>query len=168
MMEHAQRADRLGTVAEHVGFVLWQLQELEGCAAQCFALLAQASQGMGRAAGDALVEKAQSKTFGATIKQLEKVALLTPDVAARFATLLEERNWLVHRSRADSRGAIHGDAAAQKLMLRLETIAEEALALLKVLGGMAESFARQNGVSKSYIDQESQRLLSQWHRADDA
>lgn len=61
--------------------------------------------------GDAahmLFDKAQSKTFGATIQQLAKAALLSPVLAARFAALLTERNWLVYRSCADSRGAIHG------------------------------------------------------------
>lgn len=167
VLEKFQKAERLRTVTEQVGFALWQLQELEGCAAQCFVLLAQATKGMGTAAGGALVEKAQGKTFGATIKQLEKAAALSPELAARFAKLLEERNWLVHRSRADSRGAIHGDGSAKKLLLRLEAIADEALALLKALGGTAARFVQQHGVSKESIDQESQRLLKQWQEADD-
>lgn len=167
MLEKLQKAERLRSVTEQVGFALWQLQELEGGAAQCFVLLAQATQGMGIAAGGTLVEKAQGKTFGATIKQLEKAAVLDPELAARFAKLLEERNWLVHRSRADSRGAIHGDGSAKNLLLRLEAIADEALALLKVLGGAAERFAQRRGVSKEFIDQESQRLLKQWQEADD-
>jgi len=67
----------LFTITQQVGFALWQLQELKGSPATVLGLLAQASQGMGRIAGDALVEKEQLKTFGATIKQTEKANLLS-------------------------------------------------------------------------------------------
>lgn len=59
-----QKADRLDEISKRVGFALWQLQELEGVAVQYFVLLVQAKKGMGLAEGTALVEKAQSNTFG--------------------------------------------------------------------------------------------------------
>lgn len=167
MLEQLKKADRLKLVAEHVGFALWQLQELEMCAAQCFVLLVQATKGMGEAAGNVLVENAQGKTFGATLKQLEKNAVLPPEVSNRFSTLLQERNWLVHQSRADSRDVIHSDKAVQDLVLRLEAIADEALSLLKEVGVIAERFVMAHGVSKNFIDQESQRMLRRWRQTDE-
>ena len=98
-----QIANRLSAVTQTVGFALWQLQELEGASAQYFVLLAQAEKGMGLVAGAALIEKAQSKTFGATIHQIAKAGLLSPELETRFTNLLAERNWLVHSSRATSR-----------------------------------------------------------------
>jgi hypothetical protein len=123
---------------------LWQLQELEGCTAIYFVLLTQASKGMGEGIGEALVEKAQSKTFGATIKQLEKANLLPMNLAKRYISLLEERNWLVNRSCTDSRGAIHHELIAQKPLLRLDAIADEAAALLKMIGSEDGEFCSGN------------------------
>lgn len=86
----------------------------------------------------------------------------------RFTNLLAERNWLVHRSRVDSWGAVQGDGTAPLLLQRLEAIGDEAGAVLKEIGVLSEQFATENGVSKVYIDQESERLLNQWRHADDA
>jgi hypothetical protein len=81
---------------------MWQLQALEARAARYSVLLAQAEPRMGRAAGDALVSKAIGKTSGATINQMMKAQLLDDRLGPRFTSLLQQRNWLVHRSRADS------------------------------------------------------------------
>lgn len=67
--QQIQKINRLDAIIKKIGFALWQIQELEGVAAQYFVLLAQAKKGMGLAEGNALVEKAQSKTLGATIKK---------------------------------------------------------------------------------------------------
>ncbi len=122
---------------------------------------------MGRSIGEALVEKAQSKTFGATIKQLEKANLLPIDLAKRYISLLEERNWLVNRSCTDSRGAIHHELIAQKPLLRLDAIADEAAALLKMIGLKMESFAQEIGVSNDQIELQSARLLREWQTNSD-
>ena len=54
-----------------------------------FVLVAQARMGMGATAGNALVENAQSKTFGKTVSELGKASLLKPDIQQRFDSLLK-------------------------------------------------------------------------------
>lgn len=166
LAQQLERADRLAAVTQNVGFALWQLQELEGVAAQYFVLLVQAKKGMGLAAGNTLVEKAQARTFGATLHQIAKAGLISPEMEGRFEKLLAERNWLVHRSRAESRNAIHNAKAMVALVARLEAMADEALALLKHIGGETTSFVQEHGVSANYIEQVSKQLLEQWHAAD--
>jgi len=80
------KADRLHAVTQRVGFALWQLQELEGASAQYYVLVVHAKPGMGFEAGQALVDKAQSKTFGSTITQLAKAKQLPQEVETRFQT----------------------------------------------------------------------------------
>lgn len=159
-------ADRLSAITQRVGFSLWQIQELEGVSAQYFVLLTQARKGMNLAEGNALVERAQAKTLGATIGQITKAGLLSAEVETRFTALLAERNWLVHRSRADSRNAVHDDKAMITLVTRLDALADEATALLKAVGVLVEQFVQQHGVSAQYIDKMSAHLLKQWHTAD--
>jgi hypothetical protein len=65
-----QKADRLSAITQQIGFAIWQIQELEGVTAQYLVLLTQAKNGTGLAVGNKLVEKAQAKTFGATIHQV--------------------------------------------------------------------------------------------------
>jgi uncharacterized protein YutE (UPF0331/DUF86 family) len=159
-----RKADRLRAITQRVGFALWQLQELEGTSAQYFVLVAQAKQGMGLEAGNALVDDAQSKTFGKTITKLVRAKHLPEQVESRFQALVAERNWLVHNSRATSRNAMHDDEACGKLTARLDQIAEEAHLLLKEVGKCAEAFVKKYGVSTAKIDELAAETLNAWHK----
>lgn len=166
LAQQLAKADRLAAITQSIGFALWQLQELEGVAAGYFVLLAQAKKGMGLAEGNALVDKAQGKTFGTTLHQIAKADLVTPEIEERFTKLLAERNWLVHRSRADSRNVIHNDKAMNALLARLEAMSDESLALLKFIDAETTAFVQSHGVSMDYVAQVSKQLLEQWHAAD--
>lgn len=123
---------------------------------------------MGIATGRALVEKAQRKTFGSTIHEMAKAGLLTPEREARLTNLLTERNWLVHKSRASSRNAIHNDSAMHKLLLRVGAMAEESNRLLDEIAALVESFVRKHGITERHITETANRLLEQWHATDTA
>jgi len=164
--QRLETADRLNEILRRVGFALWQIQELESVAAQYFVLLSQAQKGMGLQAGNILIEEAQKKTFGATIRRLAQSGLLTPGIERGLNDLLAERNWLVHKSRANSRSAPYNDVAARKLFGRLDRIAEQALALLKEIGELTECFAKKHGTTEEYIKETSKRLLDEWRYAD--
>jgi|SRR5271155_2568835 uncharacterized protein YutE (UPF0331/DUF86 family) len=161
-----QKAERLAAITQKVGFTLWQLQELEGATAVYFVLVAQARRGMGATEGNALIENAQSQTFGKTVSQLGRAGLLKPDIQQRFGNLLKERNWLVHNSRDSSRDAVHDDLVMRRLLVRLESMVEESSALLKELGALAETCARQHGVSEQEIAERTKRLLQAWQTSD--
>lgn len=161
--DHQLQSDRLLAITHRVGFALWQLQELEATSAQYFVLVVHAKAGMGIAAGQELVDKAKSKTFGSTINQLVKAKQLPQEVEDRFKALLSERNWLVHSSRASSRPAIHNDHACQILIERLDIIAEEARLLLKEVAKQVEAFVKRHGISTANIAELASQTLSEWH-----
>jgi hypothetical protein len=163
---HFERAERLAEITQRVGLTLWQLQELEGVAATYFVLLAAAKRGMGTEAGELLVAKAKGRTFGATITQLQAAGLLSGELEERFRRVLSDRNWLVHSSRSDSRSAVYDDSAFGALLLRLDRIAEEALALLRELGFRAEKHVMAHGVTRQRIGEGAATLLKAWREAD--
>lgn len=160
---HFERAERLSEITQRIGFTLWQLQELEGVAATYFVLLAEVKPRMGREAGGILVAKAQGKTLGATIRQLQAAHLLSPELEQRFQKLLLERNWLVHSSRRDSRTAVQNDSSFGALLFRLDRIAEDALGLLSDVGGLLEKHVMSLGMSRQQIDMAAAALLRKWH-----
>ena len=121
---------------------------------------------MGFAAGQALVDLAQSKTFGSTIKKLVQAKQLPQAIEARFQTLLAERNWLVHSSRASSRSAVYDDQACGNLLGRLDAIANEAGMLLKEIGRITEVFVRRHGVCEARIEELTAETLRSWHGDD--
>lgn len=163
LRQQIEKAERLTAITQRIGFALWQIQELEGVTAQYFALVVQAQKGIGLAAGNALDEKAKKKTFGATIHRVSKAGLLNSEIESRFTNLLSERNWLVHRSRADSRSAIHSDLEMKRLLARIDKMAEESLSLLREIGTLCEAHVKKHGVPEVYIDKKAKELLEQWH-----
>src|SRR6266511_1149015 len=163
MLELAVKERRLELITQRVGFALWQVQEFEGVAATYFGLVTQARKGMGLTEGTTFLEAAQARTLGATFHHIKRAGLLSADLEARFGKLIVERNWLVHDSRRDSRSAVHNDTSMERLVARLDAIAEVSLALLIELGGVAEQFARQNSVSAEYIRKKAAEFLAEWH-----
>ncbi len=151
-----ETADRLNVITQRAGFALWQIQELEQASASYFVLLAKATPDTA----------AQGQTFGQTISQLRAANLLSADHESRLLALLRERNWLVHSSRADSRAVVYSKSQFESLQLRLDKIAEEALAMLREVAVLSERHLIAHGVAQSYIDNAAATLLKEWRESD--
>lgn len=158
-----RKADRLDAITKHLGFALWQLQALEDTTAQHYVLVALATRGMGIEAGKKLDDSVKGNTFGKTIHALRGAGKMPVAIEQRFIALLKERNWLVHRSRATNRTAVHDKKACESLLVRLEGLAEEARLLLREIGNASEKFVFQNGVPKEEINRLTQEILKSWH-----
>jgi len=156
------KAKRLALISQQVGFTLWQIQELENVTAHFYVILEKAEKDIGLEAGNELINKALKNTFGKNIGNIKKAGLIDSELASRITELLKERNWLVHKSRLDSRTAIYHDGAMNKLTQRLEAIADETAYILKELGLHCENFVMKHGVSQSYINEVSQKILKDW------
>lgn len=161
-----QRTERLVAITQRVGFCLWQLQELEGVAVYFYVLLGLAKPKMGIDKVSPILKTEKARTFGGTIKQLQKAGLLAPELNARFEELLRERNWLVHRSRASSRSAVHHDTHMNILVARLDKIANEAMNLLRQLRILTESASETYDVSIEEVAARTEEILRQWHGED--
>jgi uncharacterized protein YutE (UPF0331/DUF86 family) len=165
--QELMKAEILHAITQRIGFSLWQLQDLEGVAATYYILLTSAKRGMDEVVVNKLVDDAQSKTFGQTIKNLVAEGKLSADLEPRIQALLKERNWLVHGSRASSRNAVGSDLACLKLINRLDAIAEEALSLLKLIGQDIEGYVQLHGVSTETTDKLASEILKTWHDSDE-
>lgn len=166
MQDQLQQAERLGAISKEIGFALWQLQTLEGAAAQFYVMVGLASPGMGMEAGVALLKDAQGKTFGSTVNKLTKGDKLPEELASRFQKLLRERNWLVHSSRETSRNAVYHDDLCARLIERVDAIGEEAHQLLIEVNKVAIAFVAKHGIKIDHVAKLAARTLNEWHAAD--
>ena len=156
------KADRFAAIMQQIGFAIWQLQELEWATAHYLTLRFRAKRGIGQEAGTALLEAAGRRTFGSLLKELSQSGILAPELAERLNAALDDRNWLVHRSRRENRGVLNSDEQCAILIAKLERISDGALSLLKEVGQLIERYALDSGVSKELVDREAERLLTQW------
>ncbi|HEX9757479.1 MAG TPA: hypothetical protein VGB26_06715 [Nitrospiria bacterium] len=156
------KADRFTAIMQKIGFAIWQLQELEWATAHYLTLCLHAKRGIGQEKGAALLEAAGRGTFGSLLNELSKSGILASELAKRLNAALDDRNWLVHRSRRENRGVLNSDKQCAILIAKLERISAEALSLLKEVGQLIERYALDSGVSKEFVDREAERLLIQW------
>lgn len=157
-----EMAGRLGALMQRVGYALWQLQVLEDVVAAHVVVRLRAARGVGAERGKEISAEVLRKPLGALIAELAKAGVVAHDLAARLKPLLDDRNWLVHRSRRESHGALSDNETYATLSTRLRQIADRALALSKDLGAELEEYVVESGVSRDFINQEAGRLARSW------
>ena len=156
------QASALAALLQHVGYALWQAAECEDTLAHLIVLRLRDSRGIGEAAGAVLLQKAQKRTLGHLLQELRENGMLEGDVEQRLQVLLEERNWLVHRAKRESRGVLNDPAQFESLVARITRMADEATQLHSLLGSRLEDFVVASGVDRSVIDAEAAKLLRSW------
>ena len=55
----------------------------------------------------------------------------------------------------------------QKLVSRIDTMANESLMLLKEIGSLSEAYVKKHGVTEDYINKKAEELLKQWHESEE-
>ncbi len=162
IMDRIQKENRLAMIMKEFGFAVWQLQELEWALASLLVLRVKAKRGIGKDDMGNLFSAVEKRTFGSLLKELCATGVLKADFAKRLETILADRNWLIHRSRHESRGVLTSPVKFATLITKIRAISNEALFLLKHIGQIAEEYVIQSGVSMDFIDREAERLLIQW------
>jgi hypothetical protein len=155
-------AGLLAALLQRVGYAFWQLCECEDTAAHYLVIRVKASRGIGAERGEALLSNAQRRTFGSLLHELKEAGVLEARLERRLLALLEERNWLAHRAKRESRGIIYRDQDFDRLVSRLDGIAEEATSLNTLLGRALEEFVVSLGIDPAFIEREAKRLAESW------
>ena len=92
-----------------------------------------------------------------------RAGLLSPELEKRFRALLLERNWLVHKSRAQNRNVIHNDDATTTFVVRLEAMTDESDKLMTEVLRLMGAHVKGIGITQQQIDAAANSLLEQWH-----
>lgn len=157
-----ETAGRLAALMQAVGFALWQLQELENTAASFIAVRLRNTRGVGLERGGEIAAEVEGRTLGGMVKELVAGGVISDEIGSRLAIVLEERNWLVHRARRETRGILGNDDIYGGTMQRLEVMADRSLALTRELGAAVEAYVIESGVSPEFIEQEGERIARSW------
>lgn len=156
------KADLLAAAMERVGFAIWQVQALEETIADYVVIRIRGERGMGREKAHALLEVAQRETFGGLVRTLINEGILDAALANRLTFAVDERNWFAHRGRRETRGMLKKPDLYEALITRAEKLAEEALALNKMLGSQLIEFVKSSGVDEAKWAREADSLARSW------
>lgn len=155
-------AVRLEPLMQAVGFTLWQLQELENTTSSYVAVRVREAKGIGIERGQALSAEVEKLPLGKLLAELTKAKVIGTELSSELREVLEERNWLVHRARRETRGVLSDEALFSEVMTRLDHLAEHSLQLTKRLGNEVEEYVVRSGVSRDFISGEAERLARAW------
>lgn len=165
MITDLEKAERLSSLMQSVGFAVWQLQELETTVAGYLVIRLHACPGIGQKRGEALIQRAQSRTLGSLLKELNKSGVVEDEIAAKLEGILEQRNWLIHRARRENRGVLTNELRLGELLQTFGNLAEQSIELQKALTVETESYVLSTGADKAMIDAEASRLANSWGMA---
>lgn len=157
-----EKAARLDAIGREIGLVLWDLQDVEWMLAQ-YAVLAQPDvRGIGMDAAAPVIVKWEKKTFGVLVRGLSEAGHIDDRLTARLRAIVDERNWIVHRSKNDNRGVINSPERFATLLARLGRARDEAADLRRELLALITDVANSARVSAAFVDREAARLLRAW------
>lgn len=157
-----QKAAKLSTLMQAVGFAVWQVQSLEDTAASYLVIRVRGKKGIGAEKGEALLQDAQGLTFGMLVGELTRAGVLDEGLAGQLDRIVKERNWLVHRARRETRGVLSNDTLYDALLGRAERLGQDAEALLKQLSDACLAFVVASGISRAQLDQAADKIARAW------
>lgn len=152
----------LQDVLYRVGFALWQIQELESTVAHYLVMVHRFEPGVAREEAESALEKTRRKTLGQLLGELKSNEPIPRELVERLDQFVEHRNWLAHRSRTDSRKLVYQSSRNSELFHKLDWIAAEALALMKLFAEELIVHLESHGLSREEIDKRAMLLMQQW------
>ena len=149
-------------VLYRVGFALWQIQELESTIAHYLVLVYKLEPDIAREEAESVLERTRRKTLGQLLGQLKSQGPINTELIERLDRFVEHRNWLAHRSRSESRRQVYQNSRNHEILSRLDWIASEALALMKLFAEGLLTHLESHGLSREEIDKRAAETMQQW------
>lgn len=150
---------------QKVGYVLWQVQELEATVGMYLVLVHKLEPGAAREEAEAVLEKSRRRTLGQLLSELKTKSTAPPGLVERLDRFVPRRNWLAHHSRHDSHLLFYPGRSAKTVHDRLDRIDDEALALMKGFTAVLEEFIVSVGCTPEELEAEARRVLQAWGAA---
>jgi hypothetical protein len=148
-------------VFQSIGKAIWHAQHFEGAISGFIVLCLKLPPSRDAAEIDEVVESLDKKTMGALIAELRcgRKNAATSEFEQRVYRLLDERNWLVHKSLQTNGNDIYDETKALTLIQRIEAFADECLALQTAFGEHVIVWMESQGFTREEIDAEALERL---------
>lgn len=124
--------DLQGTYAS-IGKAVWHLQFLEDVLVTYVTMRLRIKRPIVFKAALELLANERRKPLGSLLREAQTGGLVEGDVANAFRLLVEERNWLIHRSLHECGDGLYRTTDRQVFLQRLADLTDEAIRLKKQL-----------------------------------
>jgi hypothetical protein len=150
-MQRQINQDELDAFYHATGAAVWMIQYLEDVLVTLVAMKRHERDPTGpREAYDRL-ERERKGTLGSIYGRAKDEAIIPKEMEARFETFLEERNWLIHRSKKESSADLYNDDLRVRMIHRIIAVGEEAQDLRNMIYERMEAFVCVRGVDVASV-----------------
>ena len=155
-------AEEFAEVASFVGHAVWQIQILEETVAVHLVLVHKADAKTARRDVQAMFAKASKQTLGQLFGTIRDTGKGPSDLLSRLEHFVNERNWLIHRSRHENRKDLYSDATRSQLVARISAVADEALSLLTAFQDLTDTHLIARGMDRAKIQARADEIYREW------
>lgn len=145
-----------------VGLAVWQIQVLEQALGCYLVMVHKIAIGTARAEVEATFAKTEKRTLGQISASIRDTGRAPAKLLPRLERFVDERNWLVHRSRHENRKDIYSPKKRIALSQRISSLADEALSLMKAFQQATEDHLIAHGMAKAEIDARAEQIRNEW------
>jgi hypothetical protein len=155
-------AEEFAEVASFLGHAVWQIQVLEETVAVHLVAVHKADAKTARRDVETMFAKASKQTLGQLFGALRDTGKGPSDLLSRLEHFVNERNWLIHRSRHENRKDLYSDVRRPQLIARIKAVADEALALLTAFQEQTEAHLTAQGMDRASMQARIQEIYREW------
>lgn len=166
-MQRQINEEELDSFYRAIGAAIWHIQYFED-ALVSFVVLKRHKRNptAERKAYDRL-ERERRGTLGSIYGRAKDEGIIPKEMEARFETFLNERNWLIHRSKAESSSDLYNDNLRTRMINRIIFIQEESLKLKQFIFEKMEAFVRAHGVEMASVYSGANETIRKLRNGDD-
>ena len=136
-----------------IGAAIWHLQFLEDVLVTYVTMRLRLEPEAPANQADRVLAAERRRTLGSLLTAATDGGLLVGDIADGFRLLLDERNWLVHRSMLEVSDRLYSPDVREPFLVRVRTLADRAIELKKALFADASAWCATQGVDLKRVDE---------------
>ena len=144
--------EQLHEVYSSIGAAVWHFQFLEDVLVTYLTMRLKLKRPITPEKAQAILAAERRKTLGMLITEAKASQLVQGDLAEAVAVLLDERNWLIHRSMHECNDGLYAGFGFEAFLVRVHTLRERAIELKKRLYSDTEAWRGGQGVDLHRVE----------------
>jgi len=146
-----------------IGSAVWQIQALEDTLAHFITVaLKVADRSKAIEEAEKILGDVRGLTLGRLIGEIKSSIKLPEGFEEKLKKFLDERNWLIHRSRRLHHTDIYHSDRFSSLLERIDELSDEAIQFNHIFADMLEEYVVSKGVAPEFISSQAEKTLEGW------
>jgi len=155
-------AEELAELTRLIGYAVLQIQELEEILQLHLVLVHKADAKTARRDVETMFAKTAKHTLGQLLGDIREKGKSPSDLLSRLEHFVDERNWLIHRSRRENPRNLRSDAKRSQVIARITAVVNEALSLMMTFQELTEAHLIALGVERATIHARAAEIRREW------